>query len=525
MNLLIVDDEIVTTKVLEERIDREYLNLDEIYTAYNVDMAKEILKTVKIEIILCDVEMPKANGLELLEWVREYQEETEFLFLTSHEKFEYAFGAMKYGAANYLLKPIDIDEINRALFKSVEKIRRKRQVSEIEEYWSQGKKKIIRDFWRSTIRNGLSGKKEETQQEITRMGLDFQIDEQYILVLLHLRKEAVFSRETSKDLSWFILNNILGELLTSDFMVENIVSWEDGGEVYVAVVSDLEKRVLEKGISELKVILERYYENPIYVGYISDKCEIFKLWEVRNKILDYDRSHVYDNGEIYVFSELDRKEDKLERLLDQKVILQCFERGERVKLLEYLQKTMTAVRRKNQSLNNMEYLQMELLRVSGIFLNQYGMDLDFLFSDVVYSTTQKKALLSEFDMIRWNTYVVNKVFDSVADRNKGAGITDVMIDYIRNHYEENITRNTLAELVHFSPEYVGKMFKKEMGVNITDYINTLRINKAKNMIASTHYKIVDIALMVGFENMSYFSSVFKKYEGISPAEYKRLHGA
>ncbi len=125
-------------------------------------------------------------------------------------------------------------------------------------------------------------------------------------------------------------------------------------------------------------------------------------------------------------------------------------------------------------------------------------------------------------MVRWNTYVINKVFDSVENRKKGMGLVDVMVDYIRNHYEENLTRNTLAELVHFSPEYVGKMFKREMGVSINDYLNTLRVSKAKNMIASTNYKIVDIALMVGFENMSYFSSVFKKYEGISPAEYKKL---
>ena len=93
-------------------------------------------------------------------------------------------------------------------------------------------------------------------------------------------------------------------------------------------------------------------------------------------------------------------------------------------------------------------------------------------------------------MMRWNTYVINKVFDSVEERKRGVGITDVMIDYIRNHYEENITRNSLAKLVHFSPEYVGKIFKKEMGVSINDYINTLRISRAKSMITSTNYKII-----------------------------------
>ena len=100
---------------------------------------------------------------------------------------------------------------------------------------------------------------------------------------------------------------------------------------------------------------------------------------------------------------------------------------------------------------------------------------------------------------------------------------DTVVNYIREHYEENVTRNTLAQLVHFSPEYVGKAFKKKMGVSINDYVNKLRIEKAKNMLISTDYKIIDIALMVGFENMPYFSSVFKKYEGVSPAEFKKMH--
>ena len=95
INLLIVDDEIVTTEVLKEQIDRARLGIDRIYTAYNTDMAREVLGSAEIDMILCDIEMPKENGLELLEWIRKAQRDIEFLFLTSHEKFEYAFGAVK----------------------------------------------------------------------------------------------------------------------------------------------------------------------------------------------------------------------------------------------------------------------------------------------------------------------------------------------------------------------------------------------------------------------------------------------
>ena len=121
MNLLIVDDEIVTTQVLEEQLDRELLSIDQIYVAYNTSMARDILQKNKVELILCDIEMPKENGIHFLKWVREQKIQTEVIFLTSHEKFEYAYGAVQNGAANYLLKPIDMNKINQTLLRETEK--------------------------------------------------------------------------------------------------------------------------------------------------------------------------------------------------------------------------------------------------------------------------------------------------------------------------------------------------------------------------------------------------------------------
>lgn len=84
------------------------LSIDQIYVAYNAAMAREILKEKTVDLVICDIEMPQENGIHLLEWVREQEIKTEFVFLTSHEKFEYAYGAVQNGAANYLLKPIDM---------------------------------------------------------------------------------------------------------------------------------------------------------------------------------------------------------------------------------------------------------------------------------------------------------------------------------------------------------------------------------------------------------------------------------
>ena len=137
-----IDDEIVTTQVLEEQLDRALLSIDQIYVAYNTSMARDILQKNKVELILCDIEMPKENGIHFLEWVREQKIQTEVIFLTSHEKFEYAYGAVQNGAANYLLKPIDMNKINQTLLRVTEKIVWKQKTEEIREYWESGIRKM-----------------------------------------------------------------------------------------------------------------------------------------------------------------------------------------------------------------------------------------------------------------------------------------------------------------------------------------------------------------------------------------------
>lgn len=520
MKLLIVDDEIVTTEVLKEKLDKEYLGLEDIYIAYNVAMAEEILRRENIDVILCDVEMPQANGLELLNWVRNNRDEVEFLFLTSHEKFEYIFGAMKQGASNYLLKPIDIPQINQALFVVIQRIRKRKQLNEVQEYWNYGKRKILRAFFQNLLQGEVSGKI-EIQKELAKSGLEHIVKEEYTLVFFIFGKEQVFSQGGEEHLNQFIIDNILSEALTEEFEMANLTHWEENEQYYVIVISDKEKEEIRKQIQKVKPILEQCYANPVRTVYISERKGLEELAEVRNEIMAYAREHIFENGEVLLFSELKEDREDPKKLLDQKFILQCLEKGERVKLLEYLQKNLTGVQKRDSSLLRLGYFRMELLQIVGVYLHKYDMDMEDILSDQAYQKLWKKSLISIFSMIQWSAYYINKVFDERADREKGKSVVDMLIDYIHNHYEENINRNMLAELVHLSPEYVGKMFKKEMGVGINEYLNHFRIQKAQNLLGTTNYKVIDIALMVGYDNMPYFSSVFKKTVGMSPAEYKK----
>ena len=96
-------------------------------------------------------------------------------------------------------------------------------------------------------------------------------------------------------------------------------------------------------------------------------------------------------------------------------------------------------------------------------------------------------------------------------------------DYINAHYAENITLDSLAQHTNYSKYYICKLFRKKVGINITDYIADVRIAQAKKMLLEGNIKIGEIAEKVGFNNPSYFHKIFKKTVGATPKEYMRMH--
>lgn len=105
MNLLIVDDQPLVTDGLEQGIPWESLGFRNIFKAYNALDARSILLAHPIAVMLCDIQMPVENGLELFAWMRQSGMDTRMIFLTSHAEFEYAQQALKLGSVDYIVQP------------------------------------------------------------------------------------------------------------------------------------------------------------------------------------------------------------------------------------------------------------------------------------------------------------------------------------------------------------------------------------------------------------------------------------
>lgn len=127
MNLMIVDDEVVAIQGLVDDVPWDRLNFEEILTANSYAQAVNLFRTKKVDILLCDIEMPVGNGIELVRWVRENYPKTVCIFLTCHDDFEFARRAIALECLGYILKPADTEEVVEYLLKAQEKIMRENQ--------------------------------------------------------------------------------------------------------------------------------------------------------------------------------------------------------------------------------------------------------------------------------------------------------------------------------------------------------------------------------------------------------------
>lgn len=122
MDLLIVDDEKREIAAIRKLMEDIPIRMDRIYEAYNMKEAVKILKMYPISLLFCDVEMPGGTGLELADWVREYDDTIQIIYLTGHADFSYVQTALRLGAVDYLLKPVDRNSLEEALRKAVKKL-------------------------------------------------------------------------------------------------------------------------------------------------------------------------------------------------------------------------------------------------------------------------------------------------------------------------------------------------------------------------------------------------------------------
>lgn len=133
LNAILIDDEVVVAEAIKRRVDWKKYGVEQVFMTHSISSAKKIFQNETIDFMLCDIEMPQGNGLELFEWVKIYYPRVECIYITCHPEYEYIRKALKLGSADYILKPVDYGELDEILTQLVERLEKQPKQEEIPE--------------------------------------------------------------------------------------------------------------------------------------------------------------------------------------------------------------------------------------------------------------------------------------------------------------------------------------------------------------------------------------------------------
>lgn len=209
-------------------------------------------------------------------------------------------------------------------------------------------------------------------------------------------------------------------------------------------------------------------------------------------------------------------------LAKEQELLRCIAQGQRDQAHALLEEILSSLFLSRHSLPILKARGYELIVMISRVAAENGTDFEKALQ-MCQQYLQEGTAIEDFSRYcSWLSTTLNHFTDSMFGHSdsKHANIIHRCIQYIGVNYAENITLTNMASAVYMSPAYLSRVFRSETGVTFNQYLNRVRITKAKGLLKNRKLKLSDISQAVGYEDQSYFTRVFKKLTGCSPCQYR-----
>lgn len=526
--LLIVDDERIAIEGIKSGVNWTAVGIGRLLEAQSAEEAKSVFRQERIDLLLCDIEMPQGTGLELLEWVREHYPATETIFLTCHADFGYAKQAIQLGSLDYLLKPIPYPELEDTIRRAIAKLDEHNQLNEFSQYgkyWVRHQPLLVERFWLDILSQTIPGTAEAIGKEAAERNIPYSDDMAFLPVYVRIRRwhKSITLRD-EKIMEYAVRKSAEEVLLLTP---ENGVLLTLGEGSFLVLLNGGSPRSEE---ASLKNASDRFVDacrTYFYAGvacYIGETARGPGLAPMFIKLRKMDDNNVaHDQG---VFSLRSPEASPIGHLPpDMGVWSVLLEEGDRDKLLQLIEQYMgmqVASNLLNPELLN-RFIQ-DFHQVVYYVMQVKGVQAHRLFGDDDSAELHSSATRSATDALAWIRHVVDTCMPFVSQREQS--VVDRVKAFVHERLAEDISREDIAGHVYLNPDYLTRVFKKETGLSISDYVMGQRLGMAADLLSSTDLPVGAIAAKVGYANFSHFSRMFKKHTGLGPIEYrtKEQHG-
>lgn len=465
--VLLVDDEPLTFIGLKKIFNWQTWGFEIIGETTNPYEAIDLIKSLHPDVVFIDIRMPELSGIDIMRKIREENIDTEFVVVSGYAEFSYAQQAIKYGAFDYCLKPINIDQEDNLLQRLFEHLISKKLKRNLELFENCMDKRLTLKNFLSLINIPYEGQYFRGVFWIsTEKSMDIYqfLRQKEVLFFVKLTPQKYFfiicCEEIPIDYLRYLHDGIIGTSIphTQDSLISNVFSQAHEAAYNTFIYQN-------NGVFE--------YRNPCY--------------SIVNQLIND------------ISSAIEKKDS--ENLKNIFLNLSGFFKSNRLTIgdVTYFWNQLSLYLNK---LDPSEYSDMNIIEydeIVNVFCNIENMS--------EYLLERIEGVISK-----------NKQFEYCSNENFLK-----LIEYIDNHYSEPLSLKELSAKFFISLNYCCELFRKVIGCSFTEYLTNLRMKKAEELLKTTNYSVAEIARLVGYNDYYHFNKAFKKFYGTPPATFRKKH--
>ena len=542
LKIFLAEDEVVVRETIKRMIPWEELGFELVGEAADGEMALPLLIRQQPDLLITDIKMPFMDGLTLARLAKKEIPGLKVVILSGYDDFNYAKQAIGIGVEDYLLKPIT----KNALIERLSEIRSRYEHEKTQkEYYEKFQREMqayeknsSRDFFEALVDGSMDMM--EVYKRAEKLGLDI-VAEAYNVLIFTMNCDEDFSGQRDEYSSWEaesleLLENFFAGHSSAMLFRSNIFSY--------GVLLKGQRETIEENtracVDEIRKILSRQdgrREWFLAVGQSVERLsQIQKSYHTASRA--FSQRYLYDENILY-YDEMETMEhpggqaETEDNAYLQKVdvnalnpaILQKFlSNGLQGETENFVKDYFYAIGQEPmESLVFRNYVILNV-RFSVIsFIKGLGCDTNEMES----ADTEEVLAESGKNMESAIAYAKKMISQAIEIRdqnsgNKNRSILKTAVDFIDSHYmEEDISLNTVANVANVSSNHFSALFSQNMGQTFIEYLTTLRMNKAKELLRCTGMRSSEIAGEIGYKDAHYFSYLFKKTQGMTPSDYRK----
>lgn len=540
MRLLIAEDELWLRKRLVSTIDWSSYGISEVYEAEDGGEALEIALKEKPDIVITDIRMPELSGIDLMKKLNENSIFSKMIVVSGYDDFEYAQGALRMGAINYLLKPVDEEELLDSVKRCVEELKKEKNKETVFDKQSAASEMLMEHIYEDLIFETSEKRTEELLQKLSRKEIGFPFQAAAV-VNMQVREHTFFVNDKVKSDMWSVSQWLRRNLQEDCYECQYL--YMRGSQIVLLLFGDdPEAKFMERVENWVQLILEALQKELnislfMAAGDVTDDFSgIHRSYEMAQKKIKEKRAEekrilALRNQETE--QELNTRFDDVYGEYDFKLLIKEIRNGDSEKAQTELQAILQSSSRRLQSADMMK-LQLFYMnfinRIAGACLPECEAYADELAMQCM--TVMRELIYIGSDTIvteMWDCLrkFVEKLVEVYQENNgkRKHWMIDQVLQYVEENYNTALSTRDIAGRFFMNTSYFSKLFHEQMGCTFSNYLINVRVEKAKMMLTQTNMKLYDIAEAVGYTNVQYFSTIFKEKEGLTPSAFRQMRSA